>query len=1071
MKKIQYLLVSLLSLVLVSAHLSAQNTVTVRGQVKDTDGEPVVGAVVMLAGNNAVGASTDANGRYSLSVPSSAVANGQLSVSCLGYSTVNKPIGRATVIDFELEEDNERLDEVVVVGYGGVRRSDLTGSVTSVRIADEDAASSRSLDQLLQGHAAGVQVRNSSGAPDGSVSIRIRGVTSLNGSNEPLYVVDGILMTTSDSPRMLSHGNDNSGNDESVNSLLGLNPNDIASIEILKDASATAIYGAAGANGVILITTKTATRDTPTVNFNAGVDIARIYRKREMLTFDEYVDFLDALRNSTRGASGPRGKAQEIMEYIYDDPDTRTGLHYEPIDWQDYLTQTAIGQRYYFSISGRPRDLSYNLSFGYNDTQGVVKNSSATQYTVRLNADKRFGKKLTVGTKVSFAYVTSQAGQGLSATGHDSRSSLIKSMVMTRPYIHPAEEDQDAMDSGISASPEMWLTDFENKRDEYRITPSFFAEYKLLPWLTFKSTVGGDFRMTERIKFKAHTINSTSDGSSCASADSRLLKWNNDNLLVFNKDFGGHNLSGTLGMTITSYGTKAGVTETWNMAQYKLHDKNMNTAKNASFTYNETLSTGVSYFVRSIYNYRDRYVLTGTFRVDASSKFQGANKYAYFPSFAGAWRINQEPWFHIPVVSQSKLRVGWGRVGNSAISEYQTLPSYSSDQYGDHTPTNLSEFVVGLRPGSSSIPNPSLKWETTEQTNVGLDLGFWKGRLTFTADAYYKYTYDLLQKVNVPISSGFETSWANRGAISNRGLELSMSAVPVKTRDFEWGLSGNISFNRNRIESLGIDSEGSEVYLSPGNPKNVIYYLGDTIGNSSFFKTEANIFIEGYPIGLFYGIKTDGIVQEGETGLPVEKDGEPLEPGRIKYVDINGNGYLDNGDRTILGDPNPAFTYGFSTEFTYKRFNLSMDFNGSYGNAIANANLSQEYDTSRADYNIRKVAFVNAWTPENKNNKFPAINGVLSSETQYYFTDRLLEDGSYLRLANVRLSYDVPLPKDRFVRHCNVGVSMSNVYFWTKFTGWDPDVNSFGNSMTRVGIDIGSYPTARALSFDVRLTF
>ena len=1071
MKKIQYLLVSLLSLLVVSVNLLAQNNVTVKGTVKDTRGEPVVGAVVMLSGHNSVGASTDSNGNYSLTIPAAYVSKAELSVSCLGYSTVEKPLGKASVINFELEEDNERLDEVVVVGYGGVRRSDLTGSVTSVRIADDDAAGSRSLDQLLQGHAAGVQVRSSSGAPDGSVAIRIRGVTSLNGSNEPLYVVDGILMTTADTPKMLSHGNDNSGSDEAVNSLLGLNPNDIASIEILKDASATAIYGAAGANGVILITTKTATRDTPTVNFNAGVDIARMYRKREMLSFDEYVDYLEALKNAGRGKTSVMDKANEILEYIYTDPATHTGLQYEPVDWQDYLTQTAIGQRYYFSIAGRPRDLSYNFSFGYNDTQGVVKNSNATQYTVRLNADKQFGKKLTVGTKVSFAYVSSLSGQGLSATGHDSRSSLIKSMVMTRPYIHPDEEDTDANDSGIVASPAKWLTDFENKRDEYRITPSLYAEYKILPWLSFKTTFGGDFRMTERFKFKAHTINTTSDGTSCAAADSRLLKWNNDNLLVFNKEFGSHNLSGTLGMTITSYGTKVGVTETWNMPQYKLHYENMNTAKNASYSYNETLSTGVSYFVRGIYNYKDRYVLTGTFRVDGSSKFQGANKYAYFPSFAGAWRINQEPWFNIPVVSQSKLRVGWGRVGNSAISEYQTLASYSSDNYGDHTPTNLSEFVVGLRPGSSSIPNPSLKWETTEQTNVGIDLGFWKGRLTFTADAYYKYTYDLLQRVNVPISSGFETSWANRGAISNRGLELSMSAVPVKTRDFEWSVSGNISFNRNRIESLGIDSEGSEVYLAPGDCRNVIYYLGDTIGNSSFFKTEANIFIEGYPIGLFYGIKTDGIVQEGETGLPIEIGGDPLQPGSIKYVDINGNGYLDNGDRTILGDPNPDFTYGFSTEFDYKRFSLSMDFNGSYGNMIANANLSQEYDSSRAEFNIRKVAVVNAWTPENKNNKFPALNAVSSGETQSYFTDRLLEDGSYLRLANIRLSYDVPLQKDRFVRNCNIGVSMSNVYFWTKYTGWDPDVNSFGNSMTRVGIDIGSYPTARAVSFDVRLTF
>ena len=1071
MKKIQHLLVSLLSLLLVSFSLSAQNTITVKGRVTDAQGEPVIGAVVMLYGHNSVGASTDANGNYSLSIPASSAAKGQLSASCLGYTTEYKPIGKASVIDFVLEEDNERLDEVVVVGYGGVRRSDLTGSVTSVRIAEEDAAGSKSLDQLLQGHAAGVQVRNSSGVPDGNVAIRIRGITSLNGSNEPLYVVDGVLMTTTSNPTMMTKGNDNNISDEGVNSLLGLNPNDIASIEILKDASATAIYGAAGANGVILITTKTANRDRPTVSFNAGIDIARTYRKRDMLDFDGYVAFLETLRDCGRGKESNRSKANEILELIYDDPLTHSGRNYEPMDWQDYMTRTGIGQRWYFSIAGRPQDLSYNFSFGYNDTQGVVKNTSATQYTVRLNVDKHFSKKFTVGTKVSFAYVNSVSGQGLSATGHNSASSIIKSMVMTRPYFHPDEDDEDASDSGISASPDKWLTDFENTRDEYRVTPNIFAEYKILPWLTFKSSFGGDFRMTERAKYKAHTINHTSDGTTAATAESRILKWNNDNLLMFNKDFGGHNLSGTLGMTITSYSKNESVTETWNMPQYKLQHNNMNTAKNASFSYTEALSTGVSYFVRGIYNYRDRYVLTGTFRVDGSSKFQGKNKYATFPSFAGAWRLNQEPWFNVPVISQAKFRVGWGRVGNSAISEYQTLASYSSEVYGDHTPTNLSEFVRGLNPGSSSIPNPSLKWETTEQTNVGLDMGFWKGRLSFTVDAYYKNTFDLLQKINVPISSGFSTSWVNRGAISNRGLEISLSATPVKTRDFEWSLSGNISFNRNRIEDLGIDSEGSEVYITPDEKKSVVYYLGDTIGNSSYFKTEANIFMQGYPIGLFYGIKTDGIIQEGETGIPIEPNGEPLGPGSIKYVDVNGNGYLDWGDRTIIGDPNPKFTYGFSTEFDYKRFALSLDFNGSFGNDIANANLAQELDASRAEYNIRRDAFEKAWTPQNKSNVYPAVNGVGTTETQSYFTDRLLEDGSYLRLANVRLSYEVPLRKGGFVQGLNLGASLSNVWIWTKYSGWDPDVNSFGNSMTRVGIDIGSYPTARALSFDVRLTF
>lgn len=1053
---------------LISAGLHAQVSTRVTGTVNDAHGEPVIGAVVMLENVTSVSAITDLDGKYTLTIPEKDAAKAQLSVSCLGYSTQTAALNGKEIMNFTLDEDLENLDEAVVVGYGSVRRSDLTGSVTSVKINEADAAGSRSVDRLLQGHAAGVQVTSSNGSPDGSINIRVRGVTSLNGSNEPLYVIDGIIMTTASNHTLLSKGSDNSSSDEAVNSLLGLNPQDIASIEILKDASATAIYGSAGANGVVLITTKAALSDKPTIKFTTGIDISKIYKKMDLLDFNGYVDYLKALVDTPFGSSSTGYSANEVLEGLYEDPETRTGLMFEPIDWQDYLTRTAVGQRHYFSVSGRPSTLSYKFSLGYINNDGIMKDCSADQYTVRLNVDKTIGKKFKIGTKINYAHVNSLSGQSLSASSN-AHSSVIKSMTMSRPIVKDYSED-DNVTEGLSATPARWLSDYISRREEFRVTPSVYVEYNALPWLTLKSSFGADYRMTERSKFKAHTINHSAEGTTAAISDDRKLNWNNDNLVMVNKSFGNHSLSGTVGMTISSNNSRYSTIEDWNMPQYTTLYETINAAPNASFVYNESLSTMVSYFVRGIYNYHDRYVLTSTYRIDGSSKFVGSNKFSSFPSFAFAWRINREPWFNIKNISSAKLRIGWGRVGNSAISAYQTMASYSSSTYGDHTSSNPAEYVRGLNPSSGSIPNPSLKWETTEQSNIGFDFGMWKGRFSFTVDAYNKYTYDLLQAVNVPISSGFKTSWVNRGSIRNKGLEMSTDITPVRTNNFEWNLTGNISFNRNTIESLGINSEGTEIYLSPDEKKTLIYKLGDTVGATNYVKSTANIFIEGYPIGLFYGHKTDGIVQKGETGPSLDQTGATLGPGSIKYVDVNGDGYISDDDRTIIGDPNPDFTFGFGTSMSYKNFTFSMDFNGSYGNDIVNANLASEYFTGNAHYNIRRAALVNAWTENNPNNYFPGLNAQSSDEITL-FTDRLVEDGSYLRFSNVRLTYDVPLKKGSFLKGLNIGMSVNNVFIFTKYSGWDPDVNSFGSSMTRIGIDVGSYPTARTYSFDIGFTF
>lgn len=1050
------IVLALLSFVALS--LAAQNKYRVSGTVKDDKDVPVIGAVVMLENDSKTGTVTDGKGRFTIEFAGTSPT--RLVVSSLGYKTVTVETGGRAVLEIVLEEDTSELDEVIVVGYGSMRRSDLTGSVASVKVDEDEAARSTSIDQLIAGKAAGVEVINASGSPDGGVSIRVRGTTSLNGSNEPLYVVDGVILSESTGASLLSEDET-----EEVNNLMGLNPQDIESIQILKDASATAIYGAAGANGVVLITTKQAKRDKLTVNVNVGVDVATPYKHIEVMNTKEYLDHM-----------------QYLMDYYPTDPATekyakRYLSQYEEgevvdVDWQDYVLRNAPRQRYFVAFSGRPKDSSYNVSLGYNSTQGIVKTTRGDQFTARFNVSRNFTKNLTLSAKMNFAYINSNNQQGTNATSISSVSSVITSMLTYRPlrYVDGDDPmDREDYDDEDKSSPALWLKDAKTTRQEYRITPNLNLKYKILDWLTFESSIGGDYRLTERAQWKGATINRASNGACAVVNETMTYRWNWDNNFYFNQSWGRHKLSGTLGMTLGRTGTTLEKAYGDYIKQFVPQIASINSADQMKLTYNETFSSNISAFGRVVYNYGDRYVLTATFRTDGSSKFAKQNRFAFFPSAAFAWRINKENWFHFPVVSMLKLRLGWGRVGNSRFPDYQIYSLFDSSTLGDHF--TESEYIRGLN--QTNIPNPNLKWETTEQYNVGLDLGLWQGRLTISADAYYKMTYDLLQNREIPLSSGFGGMWVNMGNISNRGVELSVDAVPVRTRHFEWSIGGNISLNRNRLESFGIETGTMEMYNADGTSSNVRYSLGSQLGSSVYFLSNpANIAIEGMPVGLLYGYVTDGIVQEGETGIPITQGGEPLEPGRIKYRDLNGNGYLDEYDRTVIGDTNPKFIYGFNTSFRLYGFTLSAVFQGVYGKNILNANLAPLYDQEdQVLHNCLREAYVNAWTKENPSNKFTKVHGGMVNAERAFVTDRYVEDASYLRISSLSLAYDFKFKKRSFIRNLNVCFSVQNPFVFTKYSGWDPNVSSFGSSMKRIGIDSGSYPSSRIYCVDFKFSF
>jgi len=1029
----------------------------VSGTVKDAKGEPVIGAVVMLYGSTSVGATTDLDGKYTLTIPNNAKSP-KLKASCIGYSEVTSEIGPGNVVDFVLTDDTQELDEVVVIGYGSMRKSDLTGSVASVKIDEGDAAQSASLDELLQGRAAGVQVLSSSAQPDAGVSIRVRGLSSFNGSTEPLYVVDGIILNANTSETLMTQGLDNSSSDQSINGLMGINPQDIASMEILKDASATAIYGAQGANGVVLITTKSATREKPSISFNAGVDVSERSKRLDVLEFSEWVDYYETIGGN--------------LSAIYDDPLTRSGLKVQPVEWQDYCCQTAVNQRYYLSISGRPKSLSYMFSLGYNNKEGVVKGSAVDQYTIRLNLDKVVSKRLSIGTKTSLAYVNSLMAQGSDGARMNAASSLMRSMIISRPYMKLINDDEDEEDvdeeGSFRSGPDKWLAGFKNTREEFRVTPNFYVKYRIAPWLTYQFKAGGDYRSYEMMKWKAASINTTAEGNIGAVGNYEVKSYNIDNTLDFLKKIGSHRIQGTLGTTARSTSSRNQVCEGWGITQYMPMIDGINAAPNTKFTYTESASSLLSAFVRGMYNYKERYVLTATYRIDGSSRFQGSNKWSTFPSLAFAWRLNQEPWFNIPMVSSAKIRLGWGRSGSQAVSNYQTLSNYSSALVADDTIGNLAQTVIGIYP--NNLANPGLKWETTEQINTGIDLSFWKGRFTLSADAYYKTTFDLLQSKNIPLSSGFSTIWINEGVIRNKGLEFTVEATPVKTRDFEWNLNGNISFNRNEIVSIGADAEIRDIFVAPDRLENVTFFLGSNLGSSAP-TYPGNIFMEGYPMGLFYGFKTNGIIQEGQTGIPMGENGAPRTQGWIDFVDLNGNGYLDDDDRTIIGNPNPDFTYGFSSSFSYRRFTLNVNFTGLFGADIINVNSLLDKMPIYTTRNVYRSTYYGAWSPENPDGKEVGLKCCALSDV-YCPTDRVIEDASYLRLSKVALAYNVPIKKgSKLLRGLNVALSAGNPYIWTKYTGWDPDVNSFGSNVKKMGVDVGSYPSARTYSFDLKFRF
>jgi len=1023
----------------------------ITGTVVDENNMLLPGASILVKGQN-IGSSTDFDGKFSLNVPETAET---LVVSYLGYITKELVIGNKVTFTIQLVVDtNNSLDEIIVVGYGSQLKSDVTGSVASVNVDDVAAAQNRTVDALLQGRAAGVQVTQNAGSPGSGVSVKIRGASSLRGNNEPLYVIDGIIISSAGEDAANASA-DNNSLEETQNGLNGINPRDIESIEVLKDASATAIYGSRGANGVILITTKKG---------KSGKKSIRAYVNTSVSEISERYDVLDALgyanyQNEALLVNGedPRFSISGGTIFPIAIDGTVSDTPAEQHNWHNEIYKQGFSKSAGASFSGGTEKGNYYASVGYNDQGGIVENSRLQNGNFSINLNQDLSDKISIKAKLNAFYSNGNFAQDGDRAG--GQRSFVGN-ILRYPTLVTNGGTFDNED-GIS-SPFTWVNDFQDTSEESRFIGSLALIYKFnIKGLKYKLQAGGNMRNKERRRFYGlTTFQGSSTNGSLSISNLETKSYQVNNLLTYNRTFKGkHRINAVVGMTFDVRDVKNTL--------YAVNDFSTTEFGVDQPIYGQQISRPLdvlplksqllSYLSRVNYSFDNKYIVTGTFRADGSSKFSKKNRYSYFPSFSLAWRANNENFLeNSETINELKFRIGWGMTGNQGISAYQTFANYGPILYGNSDEGTNIGFVP------LNVSNPNLKWETTKQLNAGLDFGFWENRLTGTIDVYDKQTDDLL--VNQPLgpSSGFTSLLVNRGSLSNKGIELTLNGTLINKNDFSIDIGGNIAFNKSKIQDLGGAPE--DIYIN-GKIENRVFYRGENISTGNYFRTPANIFMEGEEVGLFYGFETNGIYQT-EDDIAVSG----AQAGDVRVIDQNGDGAITEADRTIIGNPNPDFVYGGYLNMNYKRFNLSIQMNGVYGNEIANGNLIQLGTAEGRSANILSQAYNNAWRPDAQSNTFPRV-GYLGESGSAAITDRIIEDGSFLRISNITLGYDVPVRKTTVFSSANVYVTGMNLFTFTDYSGYNPEITNFLNNGNITGVDWNGFPNAQTIMLGLNLKF
>ncbi len=1050
-------LFQLLFFFFLAASLNAQTTIS--GIVTDSEtNEPLIGANILVVGTG-TGVATSYDGSYSLEVPKEAKA---IEISYTGYDNKLIALTGETKIDVKLSS-GKNLEEVVVIGYGKVEKRDLTGAIESIKLEEQQVDQYGDVQSLIQGRAAGVYVQSSGNELLAPNSIRIRGGNSLRGDNEPLYVVDGIIITsaTEDAADPLSGG---SSYLSPQSGLSGINPQDIESIEILKDASATAIYGSRGANGVILITTKKGGDGKPKFSYKVIGRIGKATNLVDVLNTTDYIDYQNEFRNSQGFSPLFHTYADgSIAEFVTDSAFMEAKMdslpRLAPINWYDDIFETSYTQTHRLSVIGGSTNSDYFVAAGYTDAKGYIPGVRAQQGDFIFKFNQKLTDRLTISPRISTTYTNNRASKGTENLG-SSNTSLIRQITQGAPVLGYTENNVTEDIDDVIDGPRAWLRDYDDDSAEFRTLASFTADYKISDVFTYRFLAGADYRNKKRQVWFGNTIfrGKLSNGEAGISQFNRF-RYNIDNTLMFKKKINrNHRINGTIGTVFDRTNLEQSTFSAKDFSNQDLRYDGISFGQVFQPLVYDTRDEAIlSFLGRFNYTLKNRYLFTVSFRTDGASKFADGNKYSFFPSAAFAWKINNEPFLkNNNKISVAKLRLGFGRPGSQAIRAYQTFNRFGPT--ANLLSTGNGGAVSAIIP--LNLANENLIWETTDQLNAGFDFGFDNDRIVGNVDVYYKQTSDLLQQLNIGPSSGFETIVTNQGDLLNKGIEFGLTAHILEGK-FKWSVSGNISVNRNEIKNLGLPPSqfGTQTYSA---------YIGRIVSGGTAFKVPANIYIEGQAAGLFWGYQTDGIIDtpaELENAPSVQ--GVPAQLGDVYYADQDGDGNINDSDLTIIGDPNPDFTFGLGSELSYKGFTLDFFFNGVQGNDIANGNLGREGFALGDANNIRTEAYFGAW----REGKTDATHPRLGYQLQGDFTDRMVEDGSFIRLTYVSLAYAIPTASLKGIESASVFVSGHNLLLFTNYSGFDPEVNSFAFDPSRQGIDWNSFPNQKAISFGLNVSF
>lgn len=1044
---------------------------TVVGKVIDGDGIEVIGANVVIKGASGVGAITDIDGKYSLMVNDA--SKDVLIFSYIGMDNQEIPVKGRKQIDITLKTGSIMMEETVVVGYAPMKRKDMTGSMSSVKSDELLKVPTSDVTQAMKGRLAGVQVVQTDGQPGAEMSVRVRGGISITQSNEPLYIIDGF---------------------PTEDGLRSLDPADIESMDVLKDASATAIYGARGANGVVVVTTKGGKNDggKATVTFDAYVGIRKLANKLDVLNPQEYVlaDYERTLGSSTRPEEDIKAWQNRYGSFleIGDNYGGRKG-----VDWLDEtMGRTTVSQNYRVGVSGGNDKTKYSLSYSFFKDEGAMVYSGSDKHNITLNLNSKVNDRLSVTARVNYdqqhIFGAGVAGNGTNEGGSntDARFNKMAQILQYRPTIGINGTDDDLLagddpmldtEGNVMQNPLIAAREEKDDKEYRTFQANAGVTFKIIKGLTFRNTTGMRYQALRRELFYGdESILGRRNGIFGSIRNTENGSFQTSNVLTYEKKKGFHKLVTTLGQEYVARWTRfleSGVSDL-PTDEFILGDMNLGTPSVASTNenYDDNL---ISFFAKVNYDYADKYLLTASFRADGSSKFGKNNKWGYFPAVSAAWRMAEENFIkNLNVFSDLKFRVGYGLAGNNRIGSYNSLALLNSV---------ITAMGNGTTPGyaSQQIPNPDLKWEANKTFNMGMDFGFLSQRITISPEFYINKSSNLLLSAQLPYSSGYQTMLINAGETKNVGLDLTINTVNITAKDFTWNTTLTLSHNKNTVEAL--TGESVQLYEAKFG-----------------FNQNTHRIAVGESLGQFCGYVTDGLYQVSDfnydtatktytlkDGIPYHGDRSKVQPGNWKFKNLNNDEIINEEDKTVIGNATPTFYGGLNNTFSYKGFDLSVFLTFSYGNEVLNATKLVAAKVGNQNNNSLNVMnSSNRWMTINAAGEkitdpgeLAALNAGKSVAAYYdaeqgdsYIHSWAVEDASFLKLSNVTLGYTFPKQQvaKLGLKNLRLYATGSNLLTWTKYSGFDPEVSTMKSGLTP-GVDFGAYPLSRSFIFGLNVAF